>query len=100
MKVSSTYPATWLAEVGPQARRAEELGYDNTGTGEMAHDPMILATAAALATETIEIGTLAAWSLVHGLAELMLNGRVERPATTEALREMVGAVTRTLEPVA
>ena len=59
MKVSSTYPATWLAEVGPQARRAEELGYDNTGTGEMAHDPMVLATAAALATETIEIGTLA-----------------------------------------
>ncbi len=69
MKVGNTYPATWLAEVGPQARRAEELGYDYTGTGEMAHDPMVLATAAALATETIEIGTLA---IAFGRAPMVL----------------------------
>ena len=59
MKVGGSYPAGWLADVGPAARRLEELGYDSAGTGEMAHDPMMLAAAAAMATERIEIGTLA-----------------------------------------
>ena len=59
MKVGGSYPAGWLADVGPAAKRLEELGYDSAGTGEMAHDPMILAAAAAMATERIEIGTLA-----------------------------------------
>ncbi|HCV00933.1 MAG TPA: LLM class F420-dependent oxidoreductase, partial [Dehalococcoidia bacterium] len=59
MKVGNTYRAGWLGEAGPSARKLEELGYDYAGTGEMAHDPMVLATAAALATERVEIGTLA-----------------------------------------
>ena len=69
MKVGGSYPAMWLAEVGPQARRLEELGYDFAGTGETAHDPMVLATAAALATERIEIGTLA---IAFGRAPMVL----------------------------
>ena len=69
MRVGSSYPAGWLAGVGPEAQRCEELGYDFAGTGEMAHDPMILAAAAVMATERIEIGTLA---IAFGRAPMVL----------------------------
>ena len=39
-----------------------------------------------------QTAALAAWSLVHGLSELMLNQQVARPADDEALVAMVDAV--------
>ena len=38
------------------------------------------------------IAALAAWSLVHGLAELLLNRQIARPADDQTLVAMVDAV--------
>ena len=42
--------------------------------------------------------SLAAWSLVHGLAELALHNRIELPATPEAQRQAILAILGHLSP--
>ncbi|MCH9675173.1 MAG: TetR/AcrR family transcriptional regulator [Gammaproteobacteria bacterium] len=40
----------------------------------------------------------AAWALVHGLAELLLNGRIERPESPDDVRALVRRVLSVLNP--
>lgn len=57
MKLDAMTLGAPLVEVGDDARRAEERGFDGWFTGETTHDPLLTCVAAGQATDRIDVGT-------------------------------------------
>jgi probable F420-dependent oxidoreductase len=56
MKVDVSVPGP-LRNAGREARRLEKAGYDGVWAAETSHDPFPIATLAAAATESVDVGT-------------------------------------------
>ena len=68
MKVDLFLPVYQPEEVGPLARRAEELGFDGLWLAESSHNPFIALGLAAATTERILLGTDVAVALARSPA--------------------------------
>ena len=58
MKVSTGFGERWLGQIGEQARRAEDAGFDVISTGELKHNSILALTIAAEHTERVEISSM------------------------------------------
>jgi alkanesulfonate monooxygenase SsuD/methylene tetrahydromethanopterin reductase-like flavin-dependent oxidoreductase (luciferase family) len=57
MKVFTGVQSRHLADVAAAAKKAEELGFDGLGFGEVSMDAFLPATLAASSTSTLTVGT-------------------------------------------